>query len=172
MQTRSRSGNGARTSTRTSNNPPSDTRTANNPTSDDPRTTNPPTSTARSSPPATPAAAARPAERPAEKPPERQTPRLKAAPQPVEKAAQKQSQKPVEFRLNLPGVKSATLAGSFNDWDSTRTPLAKDPNGGWKTTVLLPPGRYEYRFVIDGGQWFSDPGAKESVPNAFGSTNS
>jgi 1,4-alpha-glucan branching enzyme len=64
------------------------------------------------------------------------------------------------------------VAGSFNGWDSSRTPLAKDPNGGWKTTVMLPPGRYEYRFVIDGGQWFSDPGAKESVPNAFGSTNS
>jgi len=81
-------------------------------------------------------------------------------------------QKPVEFRLNLPGVKSATLAGSFNDWDLSHTPLAKDPNGSWKTTVYLAPGRYEYRFVIDGAQWFSDPGAKESVPNGFGSTNS
>ncbi len=87
-------------------------------------------------------------------------------------APERPTQKPVEFRLNLPGVKSATLAGSFNDWDLLRTPLAKDPNGSWKTTVLLAPGRYEYRFVIDGAQWFSDPGAKESVPNDFGSTNS
>ena len=78
----------------------------------------------------------------------------------------------MEFRLNLPGVKSATVAGSFNGWDLQSTPLVKDNNGGWKTTVLLPPGRYEYRFVIDGAQWFSDPGAKESVPNQFGSTNS
>lgn len=88
------------------------------------------------------------------------------------KPAQKPSAKPVEFRLNLPGAKSATVAGSFNDWDLNRTPLSRDPNGGWKTTVLLKPGRYEYRFVIDGAQWYSDPGAAECVPNGYGSTNS
>ncbi len=81
-------------------------------------------------------------------------------------------QKPVDFVLNLPGAKSATVAGSFNGWDTKQTPLIKDSNGGWKTTVLLSPGRYEYRFVIDGAQWCSDPGARESVPNEFGSTNS
>ena len=89
-----------------------------------------------------------------------------------ESSVKRSPEKPVEFRLNLPGVKSAAVAGSFNGWDLKSTPLMKDGNGGWKTTVLLPPGRYEYRFVIDGAQWFSDPGAKESVPNQFGSTNS
>jgi len=93
------------------------------------------------------------------------------APRPVH-SPQEPVQRPVEFRLNLPGVRSATLAGSFNDWDLQRNPLSKDANGSWKATVLLAPGRYEYRFVIDGAQWFSDPGAKESVPNGFGSTNS
>lgn len=87
-------------------------------------------------------------------------------------ASQGPAQRPVEFRLSLPGVKSAALVGSFNNWDLEQTPLSKDSNGSWKTTVLLAPGRYEYRFVIDGAQWFSDPGARESVPNAFGSTNS
>lgn len=96
------------------------------------------------------------------------SPPARSAQRPVEKPVER----PIEFRLNLPGVKSATVAGSFNDWDPSRTPLTKDQNGGWKTTVLLTPGRYEYRFVIDGAQWFSDPGAKESVLNAFGSTNS
>lgn len=96
-------------------------------------------------------------------------PRPVATPAPI---PAKPAGKPVEFRLNLPGAKTAALAGSFNDWDLSRTPLAKDPSGGWKATVLLPPGRHEYRFVIDGAQWFSDPGAQESVPNGFGSTNS
>lgn len=91
---------------------------------------------------------------------------------PSARAPEGPAQRPVEFRLNLPGVKSATLVGSFNDWDLERTPLTKDSNGSWKTTVWLAPGRYEYRFVIDGAQWFSDPGAQESVPNGFGSTNS
>ncbi|HLH54458.1 MAG TPA: isoamylase early set domain-containing protein [Verrucomicrobiae bacterium] len=81
-------------------------------------------------------------------------------------------EKPVDFILNLSGPKTATIAGTFNDWDIQKTPLRKDANGSWKTTLWLPPGRYEYRFVIDGAQWFSDPGAKESVPNQYGTTNS
>ncbi len=48
--------------------------------------------------------------------------------------------------------------------------MTRDPVDGWKATVALPPGRYEYRFVVD-GQWISDPNAKESVGNSFGSTN-
>ena len=137
----------------------------------------------RSSTPARPAASGnsnteRPVEKapqkPAEKPAQRtMEPALtKPAEKPTQKPAEKSAQKPVEFRLNLPGAKSAAVAGTFNGWDLNRTPLTRDPNGGWKTTVLLSPGRYEYRFVIDGAQWFSDPGARESVPNSFGTTNS
>ena len=85
---------------------------------------------------------------------------------------QRPAEKPVDFFLNLPGAKLACVAGTFNDWDTSRTPLHKEANGSWKATVWLPPGRYEYKFVIDGAQWLSDPGAKESVPNQFGSTNS
>lgn len=91
-------------------------------------------------------------QRPVEKTAEKQN--LKNAEKRVEKPAEKPVQKPVEFRLNLPGAKSATVAGTFNDWDLSRTPLARDPRGGWKTTILLAPGRYEYRFVIDGAQWY------------------
>jgi 1,4-alpha-glucan branching enzyme len=81
-------------------------------------------------------------------------------------------EKPVDFYFSLPGAKSAAVAGTFNEWDLNRTPLTKDPSGGWKATVWLAPGRYEYRFVVDGAQWFSDPRATEAVPNNFGSTNS
>jgi hypothetical protein len=49
--------------------------------------------------------------------------------------------------------------------------MRKDGNGEWTVSVTLPPGRYEYRFVVD-GQWLSDPSAKESVHNTFGGTNS
>jgi hypothetical protein len=49
--------------------------------------------------------------------------------------------------------------------------MTRDPVGRWKATASLPPGRYEYRFVVD-GQWISDPSAKEFVGNSFGSTNS
>lgn len=79
--------------------------------------------------------------------------------------------KPVELSLEMPQARSVAVAGTFNDWDSKRTPLRKSEGGAWKTTLSLAPGRYEYRFVID-GQWSNDPKAAESVGNAFGSTNS
>jgi len=91
---------------------------------------------------------------------------------PRARAAQRPVEKPVEFVLEMPQAKSAVVAGSFNNWDVKKTPLRKESNGGWKATVWLPPGRYEYRFVVDGNQWLTDPKAKESVQNGFGSSNS
>ena len=42
--------------------------------------------------------------------------------------------------------------------------------GNWVKELTLPPGRYEYRFVVD-NQWVDDPAAKEIVPNPFGGVN-
>ncbi len=80
-------------------------------------------------------------------------------------------EKSIEFKLRHPQAKSAFVAGSFNSWDMKRTPMRKEGDGEWRAAVSLPPGRYEYRFVVD-GQWVSDPSAKESVSNTFGSSNS
>jgi 1,4-alpha-glucan branching enzyme len=85
--------------------------------------------------------------------------------------AQRPVEKPVEFSLNMPQARSVAVVGTFNDWDQRRTPLNPESKGEWKTTLWLPAGRYEYRFVVD-GEWISDPGAKECVENTFGSTNS
>lgn len=80
-------------------------------------------------------------------------------------------EKPVDFNLAMPQAHSVTLAGTFNNWDTDRTPLRKDTGGEWKTTIWLPKGRYEYRFVVD-GQWMSDPKAKGDIANPFGTNNS
>jgi 1,4-alpha-glucan branching enzyme len=80
-------------------------------------------------------------------------------------------EKPIEFRLSQRQARQAAVVGSFNNWDVNRTPMSPEAEGDWKATVWLPTGRYEYRFVVD-GQWISDPSAKESVQNTFGSTNS
>ncbi|MGO8679207.1 MAG: glycogen-binding domain-containing protein [Limisphaerales bacterium] len=77
----------------------------------------------------------------------------------------------VEFILNMPQARSAAVAGTFNNWNAKQTPMRKESGNVWKTTVSLAPGRHQYRFVVD-GQWISDPNAKESVRNDFGSTNS
>ena len=48
--------------------------------------------------------------------------------------------------------------------------MKKDKKGIWKVSVPLEPGRYEYRFWVD-GDWADDPNAQERVENPFGSQN-
>ena len=80
------------------------------------------------------------------------------------------SKKRVQFKLADPEAKEVTLAGSFNDWDPTARFLKVDGKGIWKTSMMLGPGAYEYRFLVD-GQWQNDPKA-EGVHNPYGSQNS
>jgi 1,4-alpha-glucan branching enzyme len=76
----------------------------------------------------------------------------------------------VDFVLKKPEAKSVFLAGTFNGWSAKRTGMSRDSQG-WTITLWLPPGRYEYKFVVD-GQWLSDPQATDSAPNEFGGINS
>jgi 1,4-alpha-glucan branching enzyme len=85
-------------------------------------------------------------------------------------AGSKEMKVHVEFELAANEAKSVAVAGSFNGWDPKKTPL-KGVGGAWHAKVELSRGRYEYRYVID-GQWMTDPNARESVPNPFGSVNS
>ncbi|HUJ09544.1 MAG TPA: glycogen-binding domain-containing protein [Verrucomicrobiae bacterium] len=91
------------------------------------------------------------------------TSRLAAKPEPEEGT--------VEFKLAAPDAHSVFVAGSFNGWDPRQTPLRRESGGVWRVTLPLSPGRYEYRFVVD-GQWREDPAAKETVPNPHGGRNS
>ena len=76
----------------------------------------------------------------------------------------------VEFRINAENARSVCVAGTFNNWDPSKTPLKRNGNA-WQTKVALPKGRHEYRFVVD-GRWMTDPAAKESAPNPYGECNS
>jgi 1,4-alpha-glucan branching enzyme len=62
------------------------------------------------------------------------------------------------------------LAGTFNDWNPAQGALKRNGGGNWELFVSLPPGRHEYRFVVD-GQWVDDPNAQEFVANTHGSCN-
>lgn len=82
-----------------------------------------------------------------------------------------QAQRKVEFVLEAPQALAVCLAGTFNGWDPARTPMNQERHGVWRAAISLAPGRHEYRFVVD-GQWMSDPKARASVRNQFGSENS
>lgn len=77
----------------------------------------------------------------------------------------------VRFAWNGPVLASATVAGAFNEWNPTATPLDREADGTWAVDLDLPIGRHEYRFIID-GQWVFDPSNPNLVPNPFGSMNS
>lgn len=62
------------------------------------------------------------------------------------------------------------IAGSFNDWHPSVMPMIRVADGKWAKELALPPGRYEYRFVVD-GEWLEDPAARETVANPFGGFN-
>lgn len=74
------------------------------------------------------------------------------------------------LELTHPSAQSVAVAGSFNEWHPTATPMVALGKGRWRKELTLPPGRYEYRLVVD-GQWVDDSTAKETVPNPFGGLN-
>jgi 1,4-alpha-glucan branching enzyme len=78
----------------------------------------------------------------------------------------------VMFVLRVPQpVKNVRVVGSFNKWDMEQGRMQKAKNGEWQKRVNLQPGRYEYKFIVD-GEWQVDPDAGECVQNSFGSENS
>lgn len=79
----------------------------------------------------------------------------------------------VEVRLEFtrPAATAVFVAGTFNEWHPTVTPMIPITEGRWIKQLRLPPGRYEYCLVVD-GEWMPDPLAAESVANPFGGFNS
>jgi 1,4-alpha-glucan branching enzyme len=77
----------------------------------------------------------------------------------------------VTFALPQPGARQVLLSGEFNGWSREATPMKRQENGRWETSVDLAPGRYQYKFVVD-GQWISDPQARDNVWNEHGTLNS
>lgn len=85
--------------------------------------------------------------------------------------------KPTVFSCHAANAKAVFLAGTFNNWDPGDTPMREISDGEWAAELGLSPGRYEYKFIVD-GVWSCEPGRDEPdstmadcVPNAFGSFN-
>lgn len=78
----------------------------------------------------------------------------------------------VTFSLNRPAAEKVYLCGDFNQWSPASLRMIRhDGNGHWEKRLTLMPGRYQYKFVVD-GEWVHDPNASENVPNHHGSLNS
>ncbi|MDQ6737012.1 MAG: isoamylase early set domain-containing protein [Gemmatimonadota bacterium] len=78
----------------------------------------------------------------------------------------------VHFKLVRAGASRVSVAGSFNGWNASQTPLRKVSPDTWEVEVPLSSGRYVYQFVVDGKQWVADPHAPRDAADDFGATNS
>jgi 5'-AMP-activated protein kinase regulatory beta subunit len=76
----------------------------------------------------------------------------------------------ITFSFESSDAKEVILMGDFNNWNPKKHPMKKDDNGKWTKAVLLPPGQYEYKFMVD-GQWKEDPQNDRICSNKFGSYN-
>ncbi|CAK8998561.1 Ankyrin repeat and KH domain-containing protein 1 (HIV-1 Vpr-binding ankyrin repeat protein) (Multiple ankyrin repeats single KH domain) (hMASK), partial [Durusdinium trenchii] len=57
------------------------------------------------------------------------------------------------------GAEQVSIAGSFNQWNKEATLMdGPDEDGVFTTTLTLPAGYLQYKFVINGEHWISDPG--------------
>jgi 1,4-alpha-glucan branching enzyme len=54
------------------------------------------------------------------------------------------------FTCHAPNARAVCLAGTFNQWNTKATPMKKGADDNWATAIELPPGRHEFKFVVDG----------------------
>jgi glycosidase len=78
--------------------------------------------------------------------------------------------KPFQIDDPLNKYKSISLAGDFNSWSATATPM-KFLNGKWVAYLNLNPGIYHYQIIVD-GKWKLDFTNQDSVPNGLGAYHS
>ena len=76
----------------------------------------------------------------------------------------------ISFSFESSNAKEVILMGDFNNWNPKKRPMKKDDNGKWTKAVILPPGQYEYKFLVD-GQWKEDPQNDQTCLNGFGTYN-
>ncbi len=67
-------------------------------------------------------------------------------------------------------ARQVNLAGSFNSW-SAHALAMRLTDSGWMATIKLTPGKYWYKFIVD-GNWMVDEDNGLVENDGFGNTNS
>jgi len=78
--------------------------------------------------------------------------------------------KRVTLSLTAPNAVAVHLMGDFNQWNQRVHPMKQEEDGTWKKTIMVRPGKYEYRFLVD-GEWQNDPSNDQVCPNCYGTQN-
>ena len=84
----------------------------------------------------------------------------------------KQTKEGVIFSYYDPIAQNVQLVGDFSNWEPVEDIMAQEEgNNIWKGTFLLDPGKYQYKFVVD-GEWKLDPNNPEVATGNLGANNS
>lgn len=87
------------------------------------------------------------------------------------------------FEFKAPSARVVQLAGDWpqNNWLQGQAQTGSfllgemedpDQDGIWERVEPLPPGRYQYKFVIDRVNWKEDPNNPQRTDDGFGGFNS
>jgi len=86
------------------------------------------------------------------------------------RARAKAKKRRMMFSLEAPNAKEVMVVGDFNRWNVKTHPMKKDNGGVWKKALMVSPGTYEYKFLVD-GRWKNDPKNDQTSPNRYGTLN-
>lgn len=79
----------------------------------------------------------------------------------------------VRFLLHDRRAQAVRLFGSWDGWGGPGQPMAQVAPGLWEVERRLPPpGRYSYKFLVDGRRWLDDPMNPLKIPDGVGAFNS
>lgn len=105
----------------------------------------------------------------------RATAPLRAADAETSEARQREGARQVVVRFRDAAARDVRIAGDFNGWIPDRGVLShieSESDGRvWTKILELPPGTYEYRYVVD-GDWRQDPANPRAVEAPGGIRNS
>lgn len=83
----------------------------------------------------------------------------------MSKRAPPLTRKKVRLSCRAPTAGAVQVAGTFSGWKALS--MAKGPGDEWHAEIDLAPGRYEYKFVVD-GRWCCEPDQPDVFQEATG----
>ncbi|MEZ4551002.1 MAG: glycogen-binding domain-containing protein [Desulfobacterales bacterium] len=85
--------------------------------------------------------------------------------------SRKKTKRRIKFQFYSENAGTVKLLGDFNNWEPAKHPMNPIADGLWEKIIMLDPGRYEYKFLVD-GEWELDAENSKKCRNEFGSENS
>ncbi|MFQ5593815.1 MAG: S8 family serine peptidase, partial [Anaerolineae bacterium] len=79
----------------------------------------------------------------------------------------------ITFLLHDHAVRQVEVVGSWDGWHTPALMAKQIESGIWQADQQpLPPGRYVYKYLLDGERWLDDPSNPHKAPDGSGGLNS